>query len=39
MIRKNAHAAHWLLKFEEAVRAMPKFLGAHRMSGKLGYIL
>ena len=25
MIRKNAHAVDWLLKFEEAVRTMPKF--------------
>jgi Lrp/AsnC family transcriptional regulator len=39
MIRKNGHAAHWLLKFEESVSAMPKVLGAHRMSGKLSYIL
>ena len=39
MIRKNAHAVDWLLKFEEAVRAMPEILGAHRMSGKLRYVL
>ena len=39
MIRTNAHAPDWLLKFEEAVRTMPEIVGAHRMSGELDYIL
>ena len=39
MIRTNAHAADWLLKFEEAVRAMPEILGAHWMRGDFDYIL
>ena len=39
MIRTNAHAPDWLLKFEEAVPTMPEIVGAHRMSGELDYIL
>ena len=39
MIRTNAHAPDWLLKFEEVVRTMPEIVGAHRMSGELDYIL
>lgn len=39
MIRTNTHPPDWLLKFEKAVRAMPKILGAHRMSGALDYVL
>ena len=39
MIRTNAHAPDWLLKFEGAVRTMPEIVGAHRMSGELDYIL
>ena len=39
MIRTNAHAPDWLLKFEGAARTMPEIVGAHRMSGELDYIL
>ena len=39
MIKTNAHAPDWLLKFERAVRTMPEIVGAHRMSGELDYIL
>ena len=39
MIRTNTHAPDWLLKFERAVRAMPKILEAYQMSGDLDYVL
>ena len=39
MIKTNAHATDWLLKFEGAVHTMPEIVGAHRMSGELDYIL
>ena len=39
MIRTNAHAPDWLLKFEGELRTLPKIVGAHRMSGELDYIL
>lgn len=39
LIRTNRHDPDWLAAFDEAVRALPEIVGAHRMSGDLDYVL
>ncbi|EFL88474.1 Lrp/AsnC family transcriptional regulator [Ahrensia sp. R2A130] len=39
LVRTNRHDREWLTMFDQAVRAMPEIVGAHRMAGDLDYIL
>lgn len=39
MIRTNQHGPEWLNDFEQAVKATPEIIGAHRMTGDLDYVL
>lgn len=39
LIRTNAHDAHWMDKFQTALRSLPEVVGAYRMTGDLDYVL